>query len=139
MAEAPPDSPEELYRGRIMEHFRRPRNRGRLAEPDIAHEDSNPLCGDVVRLELKLADGRVTEARFEANGCAISVAAASLLTEAVTGRSLEELRRFGKDDILALLGVRLSPARLKCGLLPLKVLRGGAFGLTAWPGEEEES
>ncbi len=134
----------DLYRDYILEHYRRPRHKGRLAAPDISHEEHNPLCGDRIVLDLQLEDGRVKDVRFEGEGCAISQAAASVLTEEILGRPLDELRRLGKADVLESLGIdEISPARLKCALLPLNTLRAGALGLQGRledeaPDEEEE-
>jgi nitrogen fixation protein NifU and related proteins len=127
------------YQETILDHARHPRNHGRLDAPDISHEESNPLCGDVIRVEVKLGpDGRVAEARFSGRGCAISQAAASMLTEEIEGKTLDEVKRIGKDDVLALLGIPISMARLKCALLGLKVLKAGAYGIGGWPGEDED-
>ncbi len=125
---------DDLYRDFILDHYRRPRNFGRLENPDISHEEDNPLCGDHIRLDLKLAEGVVADVRFEGQGCAISQASASVLTELIKGRPLAELRSLGGDELLESLGIdSISPARLKCALLALRVLRAGAFGLRGWP------
>jgi len=115
------------YEEVILEHWRHPRNRGRLPNPDVAAVEANPLCGDVVRLELKLKDGVVEKAKFEGDGCAISQAAASLLTELVTGKSVEELKGLSDETLLAELGGVIK-TRLNCALLPLKALRKGLSG-----------
>jgi nitrogen fixation protein NifU and related proteins len=97
---------------------------------DISFEDDNPLCGDHIRIDLRVDEaGRVTEAAFDGHGCAISQASADLLLESVIGKSLEEVRALTKDDLLDLLGLDLSPVRMKCALLSLKVLKAGAYGL----------
>lgn len=129
---------DDLYRLEILEHYRHPRNYGRLEDPDITYHDSNPSCGDEITLDLKIKDGRVVDARFVGHGCAISRASASMMTEEIKGRTLEELRHWTKDDILDLLGIELGPVRLKCALLPLKALKAGVWGLAGWPDEEEE-
>jgi nitrogen fixation protein NifU and related proteins len=133
---------DDLYRDFILEHYRRPRNKGRLTHPDVSHEEHNPLCGDRVVLDLHVKDGVVTAARFDGEGCAISQASASVLTETIVGRPLAELRQLGREDVLESLGIdEISPARLKCALLPLNTLRAGAFGvrehLEEEKGEEE--
>jgi nitrogen fixation NifU-like protein len=105
-----------------MEHFRRPRNEGRLNAPDAVREGANPLCGDRVRIELALRDGRVAEARFTANACAISVAAASLLTERVRGMPISAVQTIREDELLAELGAEVPPARRACAVLPLTTM-----------------
>ena len=118
----------DLYREQILDHYRHPRNYGTLPDAEIRHEDLNPLCGDQVRFEVKLDEGgRVRQAAFSGRGCAISQASASMLTEAVQGKSLDEIKAMDKDDVLALLGIPLSPVRLKCALLALKVLQAGIY------------
>jgi nitrogen fixation NifU-like protein len=130
---------DDFYRELILDHYKNPRNKGTLEPADISYEDENPLCGDKVRIDLRLdPDGRVAAVRFSGQGCAISQASASLLTEEIEGKTLAELRHFDKAELLELLGIPLSPVRLKCALLSLKVLKAGAYGLTGWPGEEEE-
>jgi nitrogen fixation NifU-like protein len=115
---------DSLYRDEILEHYRRPHNFGMLEHPDVTYEGSNPLCGDRITLMLDLdPGGRVTDVAFTGRGCAISQASASLLTDTLRGRSTDELRRLGKDDVLELLGIEISPARLKCALLSLDTLQ----------------
>jgi nitrogen fixation NifU-like protein len=122
---------DDLYREQIIDHYKNPRMKGVLDPHDISYEDDNPLCGDRLRIDVRLgADGRVSEAAFSGQGCAISQASADLLTESIIGKSLEEVRGIGKDDILEMLGIELSPVRLKCALLSLKVLKAGAYGLS---------
>lgn len=129
---------EDLYRENIIDHYQNPRNYGTLDHPDITYQDDNPLCGDVIRIDLKLdQDDRITEVAFSGEGCAISQASASMLTEEILGKTLEEVRHLSKDDVLEMLGIQLGPVRIKCALLSLKVLKAGAYGLTDWPGEEE--
>lgn len=130
---------DDLYREMILDHYRDPRNKGRLDPADISYEDDNPLCGDEIHLYLRLdGENRVREVAWEGDGCAISMASASMLSEEIKGKTLEELRHLGKDHILEMLGIELGPVRLKCALLSLKVLKAGAYGLTSWPGEEED-
>jgi nitrogen fixation NifU-like protein len=129
------DSP---YQETILDHYRNPRNKGRLDPADISHEDDNPLCGDRIRLDLRLdEDGRVAEVAWDGHGCAISMASASMLSKEIQGKTLEDLCQLGKDDILEMLGIELGRARLQCALLSLKVLKAAASGLTAWTGGEE--
>jgi nitrogen fixation protein NifU and related proteins len=120
---------DQFYREYILDHYKNPRNFGRIEHADIAHEENNPLCGDVVGMDFKVAGGVIEDVRFHGRGCAISQASASLLTERLKGMSLEEARKIGKEDVLDELGIEISPARLKCALLSLKVLKVGAYGL----------
>jgi nitrogen fixation NifU-like protein len=130
---------EDLYRENILDHYQNPRHYGTLDDPDISYEDDNPLCGDVIRLDIKLDEqNRVSEVAFSGEGCAISQASASMLTEEILGKTLEEVKQISKDDVLDMLGIQLGPVRIKCALLSLKVLKAGAYGLTDWTGEEEE-
>lgn len=129
---------EDLYREYILDHYQNPRNYGTLEVADISYQDDNPLCGDVIRIDLKLDDeNRISEVGFSGEGCAISQAAASMLTEEIVGKTLEEVKGIGKEDMLDMLGIQLGPVRIKCALLPLKVLKAGAYGLGDWTGEEE--
>ena len=129
---------DDLYREQILNHYREPRNKGRLETADISHADDNPLCGDRIEMDLRLdEEGRVVEVAWEGQGCAISMASASMLSEEVKGKTLEELRHLGKDEIMEMLGIELGPVRLKCALLSLKVLKAGAYGLGSWPGDDE--
>jgi len=130
---------EDLYRENILDHYQNPRHYGTLENPDISYEDDNPLCGDVIRLDIKLDDEeRISQVAFSGEGCAISQASASMLTEEILGKTLDEVKQISKDDMLELLGIQLGPVRLKCALLSLKVLKAGAYGLTDWTGEEDE-
>ena len=134
----PSEQDEQFYREYILDHYKNPRNYGRLDSPTLSHEEDNPLCGDVVGIDLKVSDGRIEDVRFHGRGCAISQASASLLTERIKGRSLDEARKISKEDVFEDLGIAISPARVKCALLSLKVLKVGAWGLGDWSGEEEE-
>lgn len=116
---------ENLYREHILDHYGNPRNQGRLADADISCEWDNPVCGDVVRIDLRLEDGRVSDVRFEGQGCVISMASASMFTELIKGKTLEELRALTDEDVFEMLGIELGPSRSQCGLLPLQVLQEG--------------
>ncbi|MCP4360512.1 MAG: iron-sulfur cluster assembly scaffold protein [Chloroflexi bacterium] len=121
---------EGIYREQIIDLYQSPWNYGELPTADWSYEEDNPLCGDVVLIEVKLGeDGRVADVAWRGDGCAISQASASLLTEEIRGKTLEEVRNFSKDELLELLGVKLSMARVKCALLSLKVLKAGAYGI----------
>ena len=129
---------QDLYMENILDHYENPRNRGTLEHPDVSHEEDNPVCGDHVRIDLKVDDGVVTDVRFSGKGCSISQAAASMLTEEVKGKPLDEVKLFDKQTVLDLLGIPIGPVRMKCALLSLKVLKAGAYGINGWPGEDEE-
>ncbi|MGH2606835.1 MAG: Fe-S cluster assembly sulfur transfer protein SufU [Anaerolineales bacterium] len=121
---------DDMYREVILDRYKNPQKRGTLDPHDYSYEDDNPLCGDRIRMDLRVdAQGKVTEAAFSGTGCAISQASADLLTESIVGKSLDEIKKLGKDDILAMLGIELGPVRLKCALLSLKVLKAGVYGL----------
>jgi nitrogen fixation NifU-like protein len=121
---------DDLYREVIIEHYKNPGYRGKLDPHDISFADNNPLCGDHIQIDLRVdTNGLVTDARFDGHGCAISQASADLLMESVIGKSLEEVKKLNKEDLLELLGIELGPVRLKCALLSLKVLKAGVYGL----------
>lgn len=126
-----------IYQEELLDHYENPSNYGTLPNPDVSHEEDNPLCGDRIRIDLGVEDGIIKEVRFSGHGCTISLAAASMLTEEIAGKSLAEVKQLSRDDILEMIGIPLGPVRVKCALLPLKVLKAGAYGITAWPGEED--
>ena len=121
---------DDLYREVIIERYKNPVYRGELDPCDMRFEDENPLCGDHLRVDLRVdAAGIVTEAAFSGHGCAITQASADLLLESIIGKSLDDVKTLTKEDVLDLLGIELGPVRLKCALLSLKVLKGGVYGL----------
>lgn len=126
-----------IYQEELLDHYENPSNYGTLPKPDVSHEEDNPLCGDRIRIDLGVEDGIIKKVRFSGHGCTISLAAASMLTEEIEGKSLAEVKQLSRDDILEMIGIPLGPVRVKCALLPLKVLKAGAYGITAWPGEED--
>ncbi len=113
------------YREYILDHYRNPRNYGTLEQPDAHAEDSNPLCGDQLAIDLQIEGDRVSAVRFRGRGCAISQASASMLSEMIEGQPVEEVVKLGKEDILEALGIPISPARTKCAFLCLRVLHRG--------------
>jgi nitrogen fixation NifU-like protein len=120
---------DSLYREVILDHYRNPRNKGTLDPADHSYEDTNPLCGDEVRIDVRVVADRVSEIKFSGRGCAVSQASASILTEMVEGMPLDEVKRLTKDDLLDEIGIPVSPARMKCALLGLKVLKAGLYGV----------
>ena len=110
---------DDLYRDYILEHYRRPHNFGVLEDPTASYEGSNPLCGDRITMMLGITDGVVSEVAFTGRGCAVSQASASLLTDEIKGKTVEDVEKLTPDDLLDLIGVDISPARLKCALLSL--------------------
>ena len=120
---------DSLYREVILDHYRNPRNKGTLDPADYSYEDTNPLCGDEVRIDLRVESDRVADVKFMGRRCAVSQASASILTEMVQGQPLDEVKALTKDDLLEELGIPVSPARMKCALLGLKVLKAGLYGV----------
>jgi nitrogen fixation protein NifU and related proteins len=114
---------DDLYRDYILEHYRRPHNFGILSAPSVSLEGANPLCGDRITLQLRVANGRLEEVGFTGRGCAISQASASLLTDEIKGKPMSEVEGFGAADLLDLLAIEISPARLKCAMLSHETLR----------------
>jgi nitrogen fixation protein NifU and related proteins len=121
-------SSADIYREIILDYYRNPRNYGKIQDPDIAQRDSNPLCGDELEMHLNIKDDKVTDVKFTGKGCAISQASASMLTELIMGKDFEYVKKLTKEDILDNLGLHdLGPARIKCALLSLKVLKSGLY------------
>jgi nitrogen fixation NifU-like protein len=131
----------EMYTERLLDHYRQPRNRGHLETPDpsgssgrlLSAEEYNPLCGDRVTIEALVDGGCIVEVRFDGRGCALCLGAASILTETVLGRSVEELAGLDQDEFLAELQSAIRPARLKCALLPWMAFRHAVFDEREWP------
>lgn len=120
-----------LYSSVISERFRHPRFFGDLADADAIFEDVNPLCGDRVRIQLKLANGGIADARFKGDSCAICMASADLLAEMARGRAVDEALALGPDDLLTRLGATIRPSRITCVTLPLQVLKGALAAVGA--------
>jgi nitrogen fixation NifU-like protein len=121
---------EDMYREHILEHYKYPSNKGTLEQPSITHEENNPLCGDRIRIDLLIENDIIQDIRFSGQGCALSMASASMLTEEIKGKSVTEARAFGKEELLEIIGLPLdkNPVRLKCALLSLKTLKAGLYG-----------
>ena len=129
---------DDLYRDYILEHYRRPHNFGVIDAPTASTEGSNPLCGDRITLQLGVKDGVVDRVGFTGRGCAISQASASLLTDEIKGKPVAEVEAFRADDLLDLLGIEISPARLKCALLSLDTLRRALADRVVWQASTED-
>lgn len=129
---------DDLYKQVILDHYKHPHNHGTLADATNTYEDSNPLCGDRIRMEMKIADGVIADVKFTGRGCAISQASASMLTDEIKGKSLDDLQAIDKQTVLDMLGIPLGPSRIKCALLPLKVMKASAYGMTNVEEDDEE-
>lgn len=129
---------DELFRENILEHYKHPRCHGTLEAPDMTFEDANPLCGDRIRMDFRVRDGVLTEVRFSGVGCSISQASASMLCEHIEGRTLDEIKTIGRQDVLDMLGIDLGPVRLKCALLALKTLKAGVYGIHNDPDDPDD-
>ncbi len=130
---------DDLYREIIIERYKTPLFKGVLDPNDISYEDENPLCGDEIRIDLRVDENNtITEAAYSGHGCAISQASADLLIESIIGKNLDDVKKLSKQDILDLLGIELGAVRLKCALLSLKVLKAGIYGVGGEEHHEED-
>jgi nitrogen fixation protein NifU and related proteins len=118
---------ETIYQENILDHYRHPRNFGVIPGANAKAKDSNPLCGDEIEIRMKVVKGRIAGVKFSGHACAICTASASMLTEKVSGKKLDEALKIGKDDVLSMVGVPLSAVRVKCALLALKVLKMAGY------------
>lgn len=129
----------DIYKEIILDYYRNPRNYGKLESPDIEGHDSNPLCGDDLTFQLKLDHSqKVQEVKFHGQGCAISQASASMLSEKIQGMTLDEIRALERKDILDMLNIEVSPTRIKCAMLGLKVVKLGVYDYLSEHFEDED-
>lgn len=129
---------DDLYKELILDHAQHPHNYGTLADATNSYEDTNPLCGDKIRMELKIENGVIADVKFTGKGCAISQASASMLTDEIKGKALDEIKHIDKQVVLDMLGIPLGLSRIKCALLPLKVIKASAYGIHEVEDEDEE-
>ena len=119
------DLAEDMYREELLEHYRAPKNHGRIEKADVKYRDFNPVCGDEIEIFMKVKNGKILTAKFVGKGCAISQAAASILTENIKGKKTEGIINMGNEKMLGMLPVQVSHLRIKCGLLALKAAQKG--------------
>lgn len=119
---------DSIYREIILDHYRNPHHHGRLDPADVSHEETNSLCGDEIRIDVRISDGVISDIAFDGRGCAVSQASASILTDMVVGLSVGDVIALSREDLLDELGIPVSPARMKCATLGLKTLKLGLTG-----------
>lgn len=117
----------------LLDHYDQPRNFGQLENPDHTYEEGNPVCGDIIKFDIKVEDDKVKEVAFSGEGCVISQATGSMLSELILDKTLDEIRKMDSSDIFSIIGITISPIRYKCALLSLKVLKSALFGTKEWP------
>lgn len=114
----------DMYAEEILDHYRNPRNFGKLDKPDAKFRELNPLCGDEYEFQVKISAGKIKEIKFNGDGCAISTASASMLSDFVKGKKVSEVKKLSQEDVMKILRISVSPARMKCAMLPLSILKG---------------
>jgi nitrogen fixation NifU-like protein len=113
----------DMYAEEILDHYRNPKNFGKLDRPDVKVRELNPLCGDQYEFQVKVSGGRITDVKFNGDGCAISTASASMLSEFIKGKNISDLKRMDQKDLLGLLKIEVSPARMKCAMLAFDIVK----------------
>ena len=126
-----------MYADIILDYYKNPRNYGKIQKHDAAARDTNPLCGDDIEIQIKIKNSRISDIKFNGHGCAISLAAASMLTEMATGKTLADIKEITPDDMIKMLGIQLSHVRIKCALLSLKVLKLAVYKYLGQKMDEE--
>lgn len=116
---------EGMYKENILDHYKHPHNQGQIENPDISFTENNPLCGDVISINLKLNNHKIEDIKFVGKGCAISQSAVSMLTDEIKGKTFEEIKNFKAEDIMNMLGIEIGPVRTKCAVLGLVAIKNG--------------
>ncbi|PIN81094.1 SUF system NifU family Fe-S cluster assembly protein [Candidatus Woesearchaeota archaeon CG10_big_fil_rev_8_21_14_0_10_32_9] len=122
---------DELYREVLLDHYKNPHNKGIILKPNIHKEDSNPLCGDMVEIFIRLKGEKIENITFEGKGCVISQTSASILTDELKGKTLKDVQNMTREDLLDLIGLQLTPTRVKCAMLPLSAIKKGIIDYEA--------
>ena len=116
---------EGMYKENILDHFKNPHNKGQIENAEIRFTENNPLCGDVISINLKLTHHKVEDIKFVGRGCAISQSAMSMITDEIKGKTLEETKNISREDVVKMLGIEIGPVRIKCAVLGLVAVKNG--------------